>query len=172
VFCYIVLQNIDRPYALFQIRDRRFLPKLERFKEKHPDWTVGLHWEGNINVIVLQSPWQRRIGLKDKIKSEAVNGIVSDACHDFFAGHNQLLFLSSTFEPAHLKSWVPILMTYSNGASAVHYRIHFLYLFRGLAQQCGKIKRKVTDELFANVSSSHKFLICYLLTNLTGCRLQ
>jgi hypothetical protein len=32
VFCYIVLQNIDRPCALFQIRDRRFLPKLERFK--------------------------------------------------------------------------------------------------------------------------------------------
>ncbi|KAJ7813318.1 hypothetical protein B0H13DRAFT_2382597 [Mycena leptocephala] len=135
-----------------KIRDQRFFPKLERFKEKHPDWTIGLHWEGNINVIVLQSPWQRRIGLKDKIKSEAVNGIVSDACHDYFAGHNQLLFLSSTFEPAHLKSWVPILMTYSNGASAVHYRIHFLYLFRGLAQQCGKIKRKVTDELFANAS--------------------
>ncbi|KAJ7488749.1 hypothetical protein B0H11DRAFT_2405843, partial [Mycena galericulata] len=134
-----------------KVRDQRFLPKLERFKEKHPDWTVGVHWADRINVIVLQSPWQRRMGLKDQIKSEAVNGIVSDACHDYFTGHNQLLFLSSTFEPTHLKSWVPILMTYSNGATAVHYRIHFLYLFRGLAKRCLEIKRKVTDDLFANV---------------------
>ncbi|KAJ7210149.1 hypothetical protein GGX14DRAFT_363843, partial [Mycena pura] len=131
--------------------DRRFLPKLERFKAKHPEWTIGLHCEGKINVIVLQSPWQRRMGLKDKIRSEAVNGIVSDACHDYFAGHNQLLFLSSTFEPTHLKCWVPIVMTYSNGATAVHYRIHFLYLFRGLAQRCEEIDHDVTDELFANV---------------------
>ncbi|KAJ7207438.1 hypothetical protein GGX14DRAFT_366278 [Mycena pura] len=115
------------------------------------DWTVGVHWMDDINVIVLQSPWQRRMGLKDHIKTEAVNSIVSDACHDYFIGHNQLLFLSSTYEPFHLKSWTPILMTYSNGATAVHYRIHFLYLFRGLAARCREIKRKVTDELFANV---------------------
>ncbi|KAJ7634042.1 hypothetical protein B0H17DRAFT_1217322 [Mycena rosella] len=134
-----------------KVRDLRFFPKLERFKEKHPDWTVGVHWMHRINVIVLQSPWQRRISLKDQIKSEAVNGVVSDACHDYFTGQNQLLFLSSTFEPIYLKSWVPILMTYSNGATAVHYRIHFLYLFRGLAARCREIKRKVTDELFANV---------------------
>ncbi|KAJ7763014.1 hypothetical protein B0H16DRAFT_1805867 [Mycena metata] len=134
-----------------KVRDQRFLPKLERFKEKHPEWTVGVHWMDRVNVIVLQSPWQRRIGLKDQIKSEAVNGVVSDGCHDYFSGHNHLLFLSSTFEPSHLKSWVPILMTYSNGSTAVHYRIHFLYLFRGLAMQCRAMKRKVTDSLFANV---------------------
>ncbi|KAJ7208420.1 hypothetical protein B0H12DRAFT_1034287, partial [Mycena haematopus] len=105
----------------------------------------------NVNVIVLQSPWQRHISLKDKIRTEAVNGTVSDACHDYFTGHNHLLFLSSTFEPTHLKSWVPILMTYSNGATAVHYRIHFLYLFRGLAEECAKTDREVRDDLFANV---------------------
>ncbi|KAJ6479417.1 hypothetical protein C8R47DRAFT_1050409, partial [Mycena vitilis] len=132
-------------------RDQRLFPKLERFKLKHPNWTVGVHWMDKVNVIVLQSPWQRRIGLKDMIQSEAVNGVVSDACYDYFDGHNQLLILSSTFEPSHLKSWVPILMTYSNGASAVHYRIHFLYLFRGIAEQCRATKRNVTDDLFANV---------------------
>ncbi|KAJ6530563.1 hypothetical protein B0H19DRAFT_858987, partial [Mycena capillaripes] len=132
-------------------RDQRFFPKLERFKTKHPDWTVGVHWMDNIHVIILQSPWQRRMGLKDQIKTEAVNGVASDACHDYFIGHNQLLFLSSTFEPFHLRSWAPILMTYSNGATAVHYRIHFYYLFRGLATRCLEIKGTVTDELFANV---------------------
>ncbi|KAJ6468036.1 hypothetical protein C8R47DRAFT_1056060, partial [Mycena vitilis] len=134
-----------------KVRDQRLLPKLERFKQRHPNWTVGLHWMDKVHVIVLQSPWQRRIGLKDKIRSEAVNGTVSDACHDYFSGHNQLLILSSTFEPAHLKSWVPILMTYSNGATALHYRIHFLYLFRGLASQCKATNQEVTDDLFANV---------------------
>ncbi|KAJ7369161.1 hypothetical protein DFH08DRAFT_676465, partial [Mycena albidolilacea] len=147
-----VLLNPHRiQYERRRILNPHFLPKLERFKEKHPNWTVGVHWVDGINVIVLQSPWQRRMGLKDQIKSEAVNGVVSDACHDYFTGHNHLLFLSSTFEPLHLKSWVPILMTYSNGATAVHYRIHFLYLFRGLAKQCREMKRRVTDDLFANV---------------------
>ncbi|KAJ7196027.1 hypothetical protein GGX14DRAFT_307067, partial [Mycena pura] len=41
--------------------------------------------------------------------------------------------------------WVPIVMTYSNGATAVHYRIHFLYLFRGLAQRCEEIDHDVVD---------------------------
>ncbi|KAJ7137255.1 hypothetical protein C8R46DRAFT_969648, partial [Mycena filopes] len=129
----------------------RFLPKLERFKEKHSDWMVGVHWMDRVNVIVLQSPWQRRMGLKDQLRTEAVNGVISDACHNYFAGHNQLLFLSSTFEPLHLKSWVPILMTYSNGATSVHYHIHFLYLFRGMAQRCRETGVTVTDDLFANV---------------------
>ncbi|KAJ7033591.1 hypothetical protein C8F04DRAFT_1353861 [Mycena alexandri] len=112
-----------------KVRDQRFLPKLERFQEKHADWTVGVHWEDKVNVIVLQSPWQRRIGLKDQIKSEAVNGVVSDACHDYFTGHNNLLFLSSTFEPIHLKSgmarklWDSLPAT-TNGAESMHNRIY------------------------------------------------
>ncbi|KAF8174426.1 hypothetical protein K438DRAFT_2023131 [Mycena galopus ATCC 62051] len=150
-----------------KVRDQRFHPKFERFKEKHPDWTVGLHWQENVQVIVLQSPWQRRIGLKDHIKTEAVNGIVSDGCHDYFAGSNQLLFLSSTFEPDHLKSWVPILMTYSNGSTAVHYRIHFLYLFRGLAAECEATRREVTDDLFANFAN--KLLHQHTLKDLEAC---
>ncbi|KAJ7156737.1 hypothetical protein C8R46DRAFT_1294476 [Mycena filopes] len=42
-------------------------------------------------------------------------------------------------------------MTYSNGATSVHYRIHFLYLFRGMAQRCRETGVTVTDDLFANV---------------------
>ncbi|KAJ7616049.1 hypothetical protein FB45DRAFT_1035209 [Roridomyces roridus] len=129
----------------------RFLPKLAHLREKFPEWTIALHWTGNTHMVVFQCGWQRRMGLKEQIKSEAVNGMVSDTCHGYFQGNNELLFISSAFEPIYLKSWVPILMTYSNGAKTVNYRIHFLHLFRGLAAQCAIEERTVTDELFANV---------------------
>ncbi|KAJ7196708.1 hypothetical protein GGX14DRAFT_318451, partial [Mycena pura] len=134
-----------------RVRDQRFIPRIEEFKRKHPRWNVDVYWSNNIHVVVLQSPWQRRVSLKDVDPREAVNGIVSDACHNYWAGKNELLFLSSTFEPRFLKCWVPVLMSYSNGASAEHYRIHFLHLFRGLARQCDYINCAVDDELFANV---------------------
>ncbi|KAJ7605638.1 hypothetical protein FB45DRAFT_1143876 [Roridomyces roridus] len=132
-------------------RDERLLPKIRLLQEQNPTWTIALHWADKIHMIIFQSPWQHRMGLQDMIKSEAVNGTVSDACHGYFLGNNQLLFISSAFDPIHLKSWVPILMTYSNGAKTVNYRIHFLHLFRGMARECQARSHAVTDRLFANV---------------------
>ncbi|KAJ7048915.1 hypothetical protein C8F01DRAFT_1379362 [Mycena amicta] len=137
-----LLVNLDRiKYERRQIlnpanrmRDRNFLDALDNLREEYPNWTINLHWDGG-----------------DKIKNEALNGTVSDACHDFWANGKDLLFLSSAFEPEQLKSWVPILMTYSNGATAKHYRVHFLHLFRGIAERCREERRPVTDDLFANV---------------------
>ncbi|KAJ7215464.1 hypothetical protein GGX14DRAFT_391891 [Mycena pura] len=44
-----------------KVKDRRFLPKLERFKAKHPEWTIGLHWEGKINIPEPRTSGERKM---------------------------------------------------------------------------------------------------------------
>jgi hypothetical protein len=43
-------------------------------------------------------------------------------------------------------------MSYANGGTAEHYRIHFFHLFDGMAQECVNRGIDITDDLFANVS--------------------
>jgi hypothetical protein len=86
--------------------------------------------------------------------ADAVNGIVSDAAHGYFIVRNSLLIMSSTYEPIILKCWVPGLITYSNGATTEHYRIHFFELFRSMAEECTNRGIELTDEIFANVTNS------------------
>ncbi|KAF7295711.1 hypothetical protein MIND_01111500 [Mycena indigotica] len=74
-----------------------------------------------------------------------------DACHDYWSNGKDLLFISSTYEPKFMKCWVPILMTYSNGATAEHYRIHFLKLMRGILRSAIQSNRPFTDSMVANV---------------------
>ncbi|KAJ6543120.1 hypothetical protein B0H19DRAFT_1239236 [Mycena capillaripes] len=83
--------------------------------------------------------------------NDAIGGLVSDAAHRYWRIGNSLLIITSTYEPVHLKCWVPVLITYSNGGTAEHYRIHFFELFWSFAEQADKRRVAVTDEMLANV---------------------
>lgn len=84
------------------------------------------------------------------IQEEAVNGIVSDAAHGFWLDRNNVLIVSSGYSPA-LRCWVPALMSFSNGVSAEHYRIHFLTLFESIRDETKRRKIELIDELLAMV---------------------
>ncbi|KAJ3804557.1 hypothetical protein F5876DRAFT_82964 [Lentinula aff. lateritia] len=58
-----------------------------------------------------------RLGGGFKRHMEPVNGIVSDAAHGFWREQNSLLITSSIYE-AELHCWIPVLFSYSNGASS------------------------------------------------------
>ncbi|KAF7315333.1 hypothetical protein MIND_00047900 [Mycena indigotica] len=154
-----VLNNLDRLkyerrktlVAANRMKDQRFEEFLDGLRAKYPDWTIEVHWNQRIHMIMFQSEWQRKMSIKDQIKHEALNGIVSDACHDYWSNGKDLLFISSTYEPKFMKCWVPILMTYSNGATAEHYRIHFLKLMRGILRSAIQSNRPFTDSMVANV---------------------
>lgn len=53
-----------------------------------------------------------------------------------------------------MSRWIPGIFTYSNGATAAHYKIHFLTLFEGIAMEAESRQIQVTDELFAGVCGS------------------
>ncbi|KAF7317558.1 hypothetical protein MKEN_00842700 [Mycena kentingensis (nom. inval.)] len=119
-------------------RDTHIIPELEKLQAEYPDWTVRVYWHNDIKVVALQSPFMRRRSLKVLIVEEAANGFVSDAAHNYFKsqkGKLNLLFVSSTFEPDFLKCWVPVVMCFSNGATAAHYAIHFRLLFDGIWEE-------------------------------------
>ncbi|KAJ7321627.1 hypothetical protein DFH08DRAFT_1033568 [Mycena albidolilacea] len=106
---------------------------------------------GDVSVIVMQTPFMASRLVKSTIDDEAVNGIVSDAAHRVWQERNSLLIVSSTFEPNCLKCWVPGIMTYANGGTTEHYRIHFFHLMDAMADECDTQNITVTDDLFANV---------------------
>ncbi|KAF8174501.1 hypothetical protein K438DRAFT_1908881 [Mycena galopus ATCC 62051] len=139
-----VLKRPNRPG-----RDN-FLNAFAQFEEKHPDFIREAAF-GEVSVIVMQTPFMASKLVKSMIDEEAVNGIVSDAAHRVWQEKNGLLIVSSTFEPNRLKCWVPGIMSYANGGTAEHYRIHFFHLFMGMARECVNRGTEVTDDLFANV---------------------
>ncbi|KAJ3861183.1 hypothetical protein EV359DRAFT_66693 [Lentinula novae-zelandiae] len=81
---------------------------------------------GEINMICLQNEFMwSRLGGGFKRHMEPVNGIVSDAAYGFWRERNSLLITSSIYE-AELHCWIPVLFSYSDGASSEHYMHHFL----------------------------------------------
>ncbi|KAJ7067608.1 hypothetical protein C8F01DRAFT_1342824 [Mycena amicta] len=132
-------------------KDDHFYPALQQLREEHPDWTVDVHWTSTARVICLQSPFMRRSCVRDLVDDEALNGIVTDAAHKFFKGPNSILIASSVFEHKFLRCYVPVVLSFSDGGTALHYSFHFRRLFQGIAEQCEAEGIPVTDELFANV---------------------
>lgn len=82
----------------------------------------------------MQSKFMASQMVKDMPLNEPVNGLVSDAAHSFWADRNALLIITSVCSLI-LRCWILALMTYSNGASAEHYKLHFLALFWSLTNQ-------------------------------------
>ncbi|KAF7339229.1 hypothetical protein MVEN_02000400 [Mycena venus] len=153
-----VLFNIERiKYERWKILNgsrrhmgENFVKAFARFEEKHPNFIREAQF-GEVSVIVMQTPFMASKLIKSTIDDEAVNGIVSDAAHRVWQERNSLLMVSSMFEPNRLKCWVPGIMSYANGGTSEHYRIHFFHLMDGMADECDSRNITVTDDLFANI---------------------
>ncbi|KAJ7789297.1 hypothetical protein B0H14DRAFT_2397614, partial [Mycena olivaceomarginata] len=100
-----------------------FLKEFAKLQQSHPNFFRSSQF-GQVSLIVMQTPFMAsRLVKSVAVDTEAVNGIVSDAAHGFWADQNSILIISSTYEPTHLRCWVPGLISYSNGATTEHYRI-------------------------------------------------
>jgi hypothetical protein len=137
-------------------RGDNFVKEFAKFDQNHPDFILEAQF-GEVSIIVMQTPFMASKLVKSTIDLEAVNGLVSDAAHGVWRERNSLLIVSSTFDPHHLKCWVPGIMSYANGGTAEHYRIHYFHLFNGMARICTDQDIEVTDALFANVTLSFRF---------------
>ena len=60
--------------------------------------------------------------------------------------------VSSTYHPD-LLCWVPGVLSYTNGASAEHFKYHFLAVLQSIAHEADSRKFPVIDALFAGVHS-------------------
>lgn len=124
------------------------------FDNEHPGFKI-FSTIGEVTVISLQSPLMRKQLLKDKALGEN-NGMVNDAAHGWWKDRNALLIITSTYCPE-LFCWVPGVFSYSNGASAEHYKYHFRAVFKSISQEAKERSIPISDSLFAGV--------CFLCSN-------
>lgn len=153
-----------------------FITAFRDFTLEFPNF-VRYHIMGTLTVICLQTPFMASLllmDLDDPPDSEdtndsnirPVNGLVSDAAHGYWLDKTALLIISSCYNKQIL-CWLPVLMTYSDGQSAAHYKLHFLTLFRSIASEAKDRGRdEVLDEWFAGVSTYPEFVEREPLTNL------
>ncbi|KAJ3773632.1 hypothetical protein FB446DRAFT_787672 [Lentinula raphanica] len=130
----------------------KFISGFREFHQDHPNFIVHSIF-GEINMICMQSDFMR-VRLVNEISKrhrEPVNGIVSDAAHGFWREQNSLLITSSVYEPE-LRCWIPILFSYSDGASTEHYTHHFLVLMLSISHQCNESRIPLTDKHFAGIT--------------------
>jgi hypothetical protein len=169
-----VLLNEDRVKAELQAlrgkSTRNFVDDFADFQRNHPGYVLYSQFEV-VTVVVVQTQFMVSQLVINFIEDEAVNDIVSDAAHGFWHSSKDLLIISSTYS-ALLACWVPGLMTYANGGSAEHYRLHFLILFNSMADECEKHGREVNDELFGDVRWLELVHGIYSDIQNPGCRLQ
>ena len=108
---------------------------------------------GKTTVISMQSPvLLSELVRASLITDEAVNGILTDAAHGYWKAHNNLLIVSSVYSVL-LRCWVPGLLSYTNGATAKHYNLHFQALFQIITRERqGRGFDTSDDAIFGNVS--------------------
>ncbi|THG94137.1 hypothetical protein EW026_g7276 [Hermanssonia centrifuga] len=115
------------------------------------DFVIQYPTIGPVSVISMQTAAMQSELIKDApIEDDAVNGIVTDAAHGFWQESKMLLLISSSYSSV-LQMWMPVLISYMNGASADHYHHHFLALFRSIRDRANACGVKLTDSLFRNV---------------------
>ena len=128
-----------------------FLAKFAQFSRDHPGFVVHTQI-GEITVISLQSPFMVSQLVKDGIVDGPVNGTVNDAAHGWWKGRTSLLMITSAYS-TDLLCWVPGLFSYTDGASAQHFKYHFIGLFQSIAAEAESRRISVTDYLFTGVGN-------------------
>jgi len=121
-----------------------------QFDEEHPNF-VRLSVLGKVAVISMQTPFMASQLIHDDINNSPINGLVNDAAHGWWQFKNCLLMVTSTYCPV-LHCWVSVLLSYTNEASAMHFKHHFLTLFQSIALQAESKMIAVSNRLFAGVS--------------------
>ncbi|KAF9533317.1 hypothetical protein CPB83DRAFT_903260 [Crepidotus variabilis] len=126
-----------------------FIATFAEFDREHPGFVVAEVF-GDVTVISVQTDFMLENAVPVQVSDEPVNGFVNDAAHGWWGQKNSLLMVISAYSPT-LHCWVPVLLSYTNGARGQHFLHHFLALFEGLAVQASRMRIEVSDCLFAGV---------------------
>jgi hypothetical protein len=126
-----------------------FIAAFANFAREHPGFVIYSQLDA-VTVISVQSPLMRSQLVKERLLEGPINGLVSDAAHGWWKERTSLLVVSSTYCPD-LLCWVPGVLSYTNGASAEHFKYHFLAVIQSIAHEAELKKHPITDGLFAGV---------------------
>lgn len=146
-------------------RGDRFIGEFSQFCKEHPGFIIASQF-GVTTVVSVQTDFMATQLIKDAMvpdKSDALYGLVSDAAHGFWRQRDYLLIVSSVYSFL-LSCWVPGILSFSNGASAEHYKLHFLALFKSIAKETAKRGQELQTHHFAGVRLPIMNCLVLLLT--------
>jgi hypothetical protein len=128
-----------------------FVQEFADFDAKHHE-IIQKKVFGNVTVITLQSTDMRKLASQKAVHSSQspTSGIITDGAHNFFDDKSTILIGSSVYNQS-IKSWAPIALSYANGNSSNHYKIHFEAIFEGMAAEKERLGDKLKDENLAQV---------------------
>jgi hypothetical protein len=145
-----------------QISGDAFIASFSKFSADHPGFVIFSQLD-TVTVVSVQSVLMRREMVKERLLNGPINGLVNDAAHGWWKERNSLLMVSSTYCPD-LLCWVPGVLSYTNGASAEHFKYHFLAVLQSIVHEADSRKFPVTDTLFAGVRSGSARLFSVMLS--------
>lgn len=126
-----------------------FIASFAQFSREHPGFVI-LSVIGEVTVICFQSLLMRKELFKERTLDGNINGMVNDAAHGWWQDKKALLMVTSTYCLT-LRCWIPGVFSYTNGASAAHFKLHFLAVFQSIAREAEAHSIAVGDRLFAGV---------------------
>ena len=142
-----------------------FIESFSKFTTENPDFVL-LENIGSVTVIALQSPFMASQLVREEKLDLPINGFVNDAAHGWWKERNHLLMITSVYSPE-LACWIPGLMSFTNGATADHFKWHFHALFESIAEEVGCQNIIINDELFAGVGQSYNLLSARVFQRVT-----
>lgn len=138
-----------------------FISAFVKFSQEYPGFVI--YSQLNIvTVISVQSPLMQMEKVKERLLDGPINSLVNDAAHGWWKERTSLLVMSSSYCPD-LLCWVPGVISYTNGASAEHFKYHFLAVLQSIAHEASLKGRRVTDKLFAGVRHSFPLISSFPL---------
>ncbi|EIW82543.1 hypothetical protein CONPUDRAFT_72746 [Coniophora puteana RWD-64-598 SS2] len=127
---------------------RPFQVEWVEFQNEHPGFIINETAQlSSVSVVSGQTRFMRSQLANTEDRQ---GGIVSDASYSYWGDRDSILITSSVYCKK-LSEWIPALVSYANGATAEHYRIHFLALFHTLSIGLRETGVQIQDHLMANV---------------------
>ncbi|KAF8185384.1 hypothetical protein BJ912DRAFT_852761, partial [Pholiota molesta] len=126
-----------------------FIQAFEDFDTEHPGFLIHSSL-GKITVFCFQSPLMRQQLFKENLLEGPINGMVNDGAHGWWRDCGAILMVTSSYCPL-LNCWIPGVFSYTNGASAEHFKHHFRAVFQSIAEEAKARSIEVVDRFFAGV---------------------
>ena len=158
-----------------------YAPNIKVWIENNPKYARYEENSDEIEIICIQSPFMATLPLADQDdvtdpqeledRLPAVNGLLTDGAHGFWKQKKSILIVTSCYSKT-LLCWVPVLIAYSNGRSAEHYKRYFGVLISSLVDDAKKRSFSLDDMVEWALAG-----VCFLFINLfvysvyIGCQL-
>jgi hypothetical protein len=139
-----------------------FISAFAKFSQEYRGFVIFSQLDV-VTVISVQSVLMRTEMVKERLLDGPINGLVNDAAHGWWKERTSLLVMSSSYCPD-LLCWVPGVISYTNGASAEHFKCHFLAVLQSIAHEASLKGHPVTDKLFAGVRDQLLSISPFFLT--------